>query len=213
MCLLRKSRTTRRCVAGLCALGAFGLSVIGNVATASAAISARIDRVALVGRADLSARAWDSSRDVYSDDYIYPKSRPVRLDGCGSRIDGASIAGSSLPGASWVLEPLDGPGAPIEVAGRPGSCATTAQLPALGRWRITLVVGPDAAGASARAVKELSFKDILVAALGDSFASGEGNPGSAKRWVDAQCHRSRGAWPARLARSLENDSTAVTVLS
>lgn len=201
--------------ARFCVVGCFGFASLGHVADAFAAISVRIDRVSLLGRAAASAAAWNSSTDTYSDDYIHPQSWAVDLNGCGSRIDGVPIEGSSLPGASWLLEPLDRPiaGTPIELVGEPGSCRATAQLPALGRWRITLIVGPDAAGAFAHATKETSFNDVLVVALGDSFASGEGNPGTFQRWVDAQCHRSEDAWPERLARSLENDSTSVTFLS
>lgn len=46
-------------------------------------------------------------------------------------------------------------------------------------------------------------EDILIASLGDSYASGEGNPdvptGKTARWMDAWCHRSVYAGPLRAA--------------
>lgn len=176
----------------------------------AAAASARAI-VTLRPRADLSSDAWDARRDTYDRDYVYPATRPLRLDGCASRVDGVPVADSPLPGPSWTLEPLDRQhDGRIEVRPRVGVCAKTVALPALGRWRITLTVR-DAAGSSASATKEMTFRDVLVAAIGDSFASGEGN--KLKGWADEQCHRSSVAWPAELARRLENASTAVTFLS
>jgi hypothetical protein len=190
---------------------------LGAIGVASAATTlATISRVALLPRADLSAAAWNSSTDTYDHDYVYPGSWSILLDGCGSQIDGVPIAGSSLPGASWLLEPVDRatPGTPIKFTGGPGSCRLEVQLPELGTWRITLEVGQTLTHPGlAHATKTVVFNDVLVVALGDSFASGEGNPGSDKRWIDAQCHRSATPWPARLARSLETDTTAVTFLN
>ncbi len=73
--------------------------------------------------------------------------------------------------------------------------------------------------------------DILVAALGDSYASGEGNPevadaGSGPQWAEggidprsdgdhASAHRSTVAWPARVALELErrDPRSSVTFVS
>jgi hypothetical protein len=190
-------------------------SVVGHVTAARAAVSAPTPRVQLAGRASSSADAWDGSTDTYSHSYIYPTSWLVVLNDCHSQVDGIPVNQSSRQLSSWQLAPLDGqqPPTPIEVTGRANSCTTLTHVPALGRWRVTLIVGPDATGAFARVGKDVTFNDVLVAAVGDSFASGEGNPGLRKRWADAQCHRSARAWTALLARSLENDSTAVTFLN
>ena len=49
-------------------------------------------------------------------------------------------------------------------------------------------------------------------AIGDSLASGEGNPGTG--WTDTACHRSHNAWPEQVARNfVENYQTTVTFLS
>jgi hypothetical protein len=177
-----------------------------------------ISKVALQGRAALATDAWSEMPDSYDAAYVNPETWPLRLAGCDSKIEGVPVPQSALPGPSWLLEPLDGQhGAPIRVRAKVGRCATTVALPALGRWRVTLTVR-DAQDVPVSAAREMTFRDVLVAAVGDSYASGEGNPdfptGPGERlWSDAQCHRSRFGWPARVAESLENDSTAVTFLS
>lgn len=174
------------------------------------AVSARAE-VRLLPRAGLSRDAWVRSRDQYRRRYVYPGAWPLRLAGCRSRIDGRPVESSPLPGVAWRLEPLEGqPFAPIDISARVGRCATTVQLPALGRWRVTARVS-NAAGQTATATLSPSFRDLLVAAVGDSFASGEGN--KLKGWTDGQCHRSYAAWPAEVARRMENASTTVTFVS
>ncbi len=69
-------------------------------------------------------------------------------------------------------------------------------------------------------------EDLLVVAIGDSYASGEGNPDVARgddaaRWADALdsevaashslAHRSSVGWPARLAMALEDRSRRTSV--
>ena len=74
----------------------------------------------------------------------------------------------------------------------------------------------DSRGATNTTSQIVTLRDKLIVAVGDSFASGEGNPESQNDvpdWIDEQCHRSDAAWPARVARSLETRSTVVTFLS
>ena len=169
----------------VCACGV--LCFLGSGGIALAAPSAQIDRVQLAPRADLYKKAWSTSVNTYADAYVNPKTRVVRLDGCGSRSDGA-VPASSKPAFLWLLEPRERqPGAvPIRIESEAAACAVEARLPAMGRWRITLTTS-DAAGLTATTVLDVVFRDLLVAAVGDSFASGEGN----KPWADGQCHRSR----------------------
>ena len=193
------------------------LSLLFLCGSAHAAPSAVIDRVHLLPRADASSAAWSKRSDTYSREYVYPTSWLVRVSGCSSQAGpGQPVLPATL---TFRLEPLDGqPGAvPIELGSVPGQCVRTAALPALGRWRVTLTV-TDAAGALAStAVRDVTLRDMVVAAVGDSMTSGEGNrvkgPNDARGWIDPQCHRSYDAWPAMVARALENDSTTVTYLS
>jgi hypothetical protein len=107
--------------------------------------------------------------------------------------------------------PLDGqPVGAIEIAAVPGRCARTVTLRALGGWEITTTIR-DAAGQAATLTQRRRFRDVLVATVGDSFTSGEGN--KLDGWVDGRCHRSHEAWPQQLARSLETPTTVVTFLS
>ena len=185
---------------------------------AAAAVDTQID-VRLLPRARQSDAAWSTRDDTYQRDYVYPKGWLVRLDGCRSSIDGVRVASTGLPGPAWSLEPLGGqttgagPVGPIDLRAAPaGTCSTNATLPAVGRWRITMALR-DAAGAVATGSVERGFRDVLVAAVGDSFASGEGNKDRRTGWVDGQCHRSKRAWPENVAAKLQTDSTTVTFVS
>lgn len=84
---------------------------------------------------------------------------------------------------------------------------------------------------TSRAIEDVSVDDILVVAIGDSYASGEGNPerrrdvGRPALWADggspdaelanAAAHRSTVAWPARVALAMERADrhTSVTFVS
>jgi hypothetical protein len=192
-----------------------GLTCSGGVAVA--APSANIDRVQLAPRAELSEDAWSPTTDTYRSAYVKPSGGwSVRLNGCSSRSDSV-VPTSPVPALSWLLEPLDGqPGVvPIRVEAAPTECNKRARLRAMGHWRITLTTR-DAAGVTATARREMVFRDVLVAAIGDSFTSGEGQSShelGVSRWLDRQCHRGRNPWPMRVARSLENDSTTVTFVN
>ncbi len=66
--------------------------------------------------------------------------------------------------------------------------------------------------------EDLFVRDILIVALGDSFASGQGNPdipGWPGHWVDQRCYRSIFAGPAQAARTIEqmDAHTSVTFIS
>lgn len=102
-----------------------------------------------------------------------------------------------------------------------------------GRYRVEVATGVRIGWArlTASTSDELTVDDILVVAIGDSYASGEGNPeagrhGAAEaRWADsddpgaaaahAAAHRSSLAWPVRLALNLERSDprSSVTFVS
>jgi hypothetical protein len=201
--------------------GAACIIAVSFTAIASGGASAPADRalasaevrtaVRLSPRADVSRTAWSTRDDTYDRTYVYPLRRELGLNSCGSTIDGVPVAKSRLAGPSWQLEPLAGQAsAPIGVPASVGRCSIRVGLPALGRWRIrTSIV--DGAGATTTDTQDVTFRDVVVAAVGDSFASGEGN--KLGGWVDGECHRSFAAWPQVVARSLENATTSVTFLS
>jgi hypothetical protein len=119
-----------------------------------------------------------------------------------------------------VLEPLDGQtagGRPLTTItvppdSDPSKCQRTVTVRALGRWRITVYV-TDSAHVTASAATEVTFRDLLIAAVGDSFTSGEGGKPNNGHWADAQCDRSMTPWPKLLAELVEDRTTTVTYLN
>jgi hypothetical protein len=180
---------------------------ISQSAPPRAAIGYRLQR-----RADGFAAAWSTSTDRYADSYVNPGSWRLALDGCSSR-PGVNDSGGTVPIAdySWTLQPLDGQAAP-SVRVHTASCNRTVSIGATGRWRLALTV-TDTRGQRGRATRTATYRDRLVVSIGDSYASGEGNPNPGGTWTDRQCHRSPNGWPARVARGLEGSSTTVTFLS
>ncbi len=63
----------------------------------------------------------------------------------------------------------------------------------------------------------VTIRDLLVVGLGDSYASGEGNPDSSSpvRWQDRRCHRSARSFEALTAARLEaaTEKSSVTFVS
>ena len=119
---------------------------------------------------------------------------------------------ASITRWSWVLQPMaKQPVATIRVNPLLPMCSTSVHLTKLGAWKITLTVR-DRLGRTSTYVSLPTFRDVLIVAIGDSLASGEGNPGTG--WTDTACHRSHNAWPEQVARNfVENYQTTVTFLS
>lgn len=99
-----------------------------------------------------------------------------------------------------------------------------------GRYQVSLEVAAALpwGRAAGRSSREVVVEDFLVVAVGDSFASGEGNPerprdgGLAAHWADAPgdpaaqaahaaAHRSTAAWPSLAALALESADPATSV--
>lgn len=157
-------------------------------------------------------------------------------DGCGParfrlRLD------ASASRASWQGSPVPIVDYRWRIAGPDGSLLTrrSAQpvigvdLPE-GTYRVTLDVSAALgwATATARVEREVVVEDFLIVALGDSYASGEGNPevprgaeGGEARWADspdpdaeaahAAAHRSSVSWPALAAVAWEEADAASSV--
>jgi hypothetical protein len=94
------------------------------------------------------------------------------------------------------------------------SCSTTWQRPLSHNLRtetVTLTVTPDSGLPPSSATQTIPFRDVVIASLGDSAASGEGAPGPGP-WLEPICHRSRIAASAQAAaRAQQALGSAVTV--
>jgi lysophospholipase L1-like esterase len=153
----------------------------------------------------------------------------LRLDASSSR---ATLAGSALAvtGYRWRITGPDG----LWLARSTERPVIEARLPE-GAYRVTLDVAA-ALGwgtATARLERDVVVEDLLIVAVGDSCAAGEGNPERPRSsaqgeavWADspddpaaeaahAAAHRSTIAWPALAALALEraDPSTSVTFVS
>lgn len=147
--------------------------------------------------------------------YLSGHGFPVRLDACDST--GSQFRWQARSEQKVVVrtswKPL-----------KPRSCATRVVLPEAD-YALTLEVR---AGATTDTVTvPATVRNILVVALGDSYASGEGNPRNVEAWMragsagsfdpywdDDACHRSARGAPAQAALTLEAASphTSVTLV-
>ena len=98
-----------------------------------------------------------------------------------------------------------------------------------GRYRVemSMTVPLPSGQATARAVRDVAVEDLLIVAIGDSYAAGDGNPerhrletGGEPAWADglglsdtdhAAAHRTSLAWPAQAALWLERSDPASSV--
>ncbi len=145
--------------------------------------------------------------------YLDPAGYPVQLNACGSRGDTYS----------WQVR-RDGVLVTTTKARALGkkTCRTEMLLPE-GEHELTLIVR--SGKKTARTTTIATVRNILMVAMGDSYASGEGNPRNVGAWLqgaggftpywDADgCNRSARGGPAQAALALEKSSprTSVTLV-
>jgi lysophospholipase L1-like esterase len=148
-----------------------------------------------------------------SADGIVPETVPSAVDG---RHWPADVAVSPSWCASngnyeWTVDSRPVPSKPI------GKCSYELTFPQRGAYQLTLhaAVGSD----STTVTQPVLIKGLLIVAIGDSVASGEGVPdipgGVHARWQSRQCHRSARAGPSLAARMVQNrdPTTPVTFVS
>lgn len=155
----------------------------------------------------LIAYHWNRETRTYAPAYVNPTSWIVNFDACASTGGPSGIDSYSL-----------------EIGGQQipkgGVCRFSHLFPTQGTFPVKLVITTHD-GQSASAETTVVVKDFLIVSIGDSFASGEGNPDIERHglkkavWVDGPCHRSASAGPAVAAMRIERDDphTSVTFIS
>lgn len=152
----------------------------------------------------------------YSQQYINPSSGySVNFDGCSS-FSGSSQINSYV----WKIE---GKGISNTISSG-NSCKIPNPISLQqGLYDVTLTVTTQN-GQSDYVTKTVVVNDLLIVSIGDSYASGEGNPdkrlievSNIQRpvWEDKRCHRSAEAGPAQAALKIERSDphSSVTFLS
>jgi lysophospholipase L1-like esterase len=142
--------------------------------------------------------------------YLSPRGFPVSLNACAS--SGVRFRWTIRQAASVVSR----------VAWKPLTRKTCRQTVFLPEAEYLLTLEVSGQGRRDEAVIPATVSNILIVALGDSYASGEGNPRNVEAWIkqagtfapywdDDACHRSTRAAPAQAALALENSSPATSV--
>ena len=135
----------------------------------------------------------------------------VTLDGCAS----TAPPGRTIASYRWTEVQPDGSSVVLPF----GACHETLTFESGDERTIRFDV-VDSTGEQSSTVQVVAPRDLVVASLGDSVASGEGNPHEAEgpgfpaRWQDGACHRSVDAGPAVAAKRLEDADphTSVTFI-
>jgi lysophospholipase L1-like esterase len=111
----------------------------------------------------------------------------------------------------WSIVPLDSGGRVPPIDAEQHCRATASGLPKNGRYRVT--VKGKRAGDPVTGEQDFRLTQFVILSLGDSVASGEGNPGEPPNvWRDsAGCHRSLIAGPRQAARLLQRADRHVVV--
>ena len=149
---------------------------------------------------------------------------PLRLDGCSS-----DSGDPQHPGLVYDWTVTDDRGNVSHP--KPSGCRAEVTRPLTDRWLtwvVTLTISRRGARhATDSSTQTVRFRDLLIASLGDSAASGQGNPdvptsytrfgttGHLASWNDYRCDRSGRAATALLAKQIEdrNPGTSVTLWS
>src|SRR5437762_567746 len=134
---------------------------------------------------------WNSDAQKYDKTYVNPHTWTVDFDACAD-LPPQSVLGWEIDGQALTEK----------------KCTFSYEFPALKTSVVKLTVTtPD--GQTDTAEASLTLKDLFIVSIGDSFASGEGNPDVPRhklkraKWIDEPCHRSAVAAPAQAAMTIE----------
>lgn len=149
----------------------------------------------------------DANRDGLIDSF--PPDGPLEIEpDDGFHVNLAATGGPCSSGdpVSWRIDGRAvGASDRNVVSGDPLGCTFTYRFEEEGTFEVS-VRGTDSSGAVVEGFRRVRVRDFLIVSIGDSVASGEGNPDVpfVPRWQNRQCHRSALAGPARAARIIED---------
>jgi hypothetical protein len=136
---------------------------------------------------------------------------PTAAQGWGLILDGCASKGV-INGYQWHVARSN-----FDKTAPSADCRKRLSVPTLGIYKVTLTI-TDAGHHRATLKKDVPVKDWLIVSIGDSVASGEGNPdvygrvhGLGSRWSSRRCHRSPRAASARAALQLEKSDPRTSV--
>jgi hypothetical protein len=156
---------------------------------------------------------YDEVTATYQPGHVNPASFPVDLYGCQTQYDADNPTNTQN---TYDFVTADGK----RSVGR--NCRPRLSFTKEGTYQTRLTVRTPGGQLVGTWTKDVVVKDVLVVALGDSIAAGEGTPEYDRRsgqtyadWVDDRCHRSSFSGPAQAARQLEREDsrTSVTFVS
>ncbi len=153
---------------------------------------------------------YNQETALYKAGYAHPKSWRIVLNATG-------IAGGDT--CAWYKE-----GIPLEGKGNDNNCKEFAPGGDFGPDETTVELRVNN---EARFYEKIKPRDLLVVGMGDSYASGEGNPDvkegwfttlfsfTGAKWLDKKCHRSLFSWQSLVAArlALEDRHRSVTFVS
>lgn len=125
--------------------------------------------------------AYDRENHQYRQDYVKPKFWILQLSALyarhqSERDDGVFEVPNDLLSFKWSVRQIDGPFSQSIIEQRsPRMGRVEFKVPAAGEYEISLQVNLRN-GRSVSSTQRYRFRDFLVVSIGDSFASGEGNP-------------------------------------
>jgi hypothetical protein len=164
---------------------------------------------------------WRAASFDYDPAYIYPDTWSMQFFGCQTGPD-AEVGASTTNTYEWNID-----GNIVN----DGRCFFTYDgFTQQGTYPVTLTYTPQN-GTAVSFTQQVYIKDYFLIAIGDSLASGEGNPDIPQplgydsiigyfptgpaTWQDKRCHRSAYAYPSKAAIELEysDPHTSVTFIS
>jgi hypothetical protein len=182
-----------------------GSAAVVGVANADEPLVARFDYT-LHDRTTVDHRGAVTNLNP-SWEHVHPSGWWVDLDAC------VSSPREIITSHRWEIE-LPDELKVVEVP--PDRCGVEVRIDApQGSYPVTLTVN-DSEGREDTTTGTLTIKDHVIVSLGDSVASGEGNPDvpateGELRWDNTKCHRSGWTSPAQAARRIEESDRHSTV--